>query len=489
MAKPLYFGTDGIRGTAGTAPMSAEFVLQLGKAAGLVLGAGSESRPTFVVGRDTRSSGPMLQSALVAGLLASGAEVVDLGVLPTPAIAFLTQKTGAQAGVVISASHNPAAENGIKFLSSQGTKLPEETELAIEALLNADQLPSNGYGYGQITDGAYLHEVYLQDLATSQSGLDLHGLKVVLDCANGAAYQVGPEIFRRLDAEVIALNVSPDGLNINAQAGSEYVRSHPQAFAALVREHNADMGLAFDGDADRVILMDERGRLVDGDYMLAILADHLRAQDKLLGNAVVTTTMANGALAGFCQQRKLNLIETPVGDKYITEKLFNLSREDNAQSKLGLGGEQSGHVILFDAEHHTGDGLRSALFMLQVLSVHPGEPLSALTGSIQKYPQIVASCTVAAKPDLKTIQPLELLLAELQQALPGLVRTNLRYSGTEPKFRLMLETDTRHTTAEVAEYAWKVCELVQRETDTPLGAPIEVLNVAEGGLIPRNTEA
>ena len=489
MAKPQYFGTDGIRGTAGTAPMSAEFVLQLGKAAGLVLGAGSESRPTFIVGRDTRSSGMMLQSALVAGLLASGADVVDLGILPTPAIAFLTQKTGAQAGVVISASHNPAAENGIKFLSSQGTKLPEETELAIEALLQEEQLPTNGHGFGQVTDGAYLHEVYLQDLATSQAGLDLHGFKLVLDCANGAAYQVGPEIFRRLGAEVIALNVSPDGLNINAHAGSEYVRSHPQAFAALVREHNADLGLAFDGDADRVILMDERGRLVDGDYMLAILADYLRAQGKLLGNAVVTTTMANGALAGFCQRHELTLIETPVGDKYITEKLFNLTRENGAQSKLGLGGEQSGHVIIFDAEHHTGDGLRSALFMLQVLSAHPGEPLSALTGNIQKYPQIVASCAVAAKPDLKTIQPLEALLAELQQALPGLVRSNLRYSGTEPKFRIMLEADTRHTAEEVARYAWKVCELVQRETGTPLGAPIEVLNVAEGGLIPRNTEA
>jgi phosphoglucosamine mutase len=489
MAKPQYFGTDGIRGTAGTAPMSAEFVLKLGRAAGLVLGGEITRRPTFVVGRDTRSSGLMLQSALVAGLLASGADVVDLGVLPTPAIAFLTQKTGAQAGVVISASHNPAAENGIKFLSSQGTKLPEEIELEIEALLQAEQIPANGYGFGQIDDGAYLHEVYLQDLAESQSGLDLHGLKLLLDCANGAAYQVGPEIFRRLGAEVIALNASPDGQNINAQAGSEYVRSYPHDFAACVREHNADLGLAFDGDADRVILMDERGRLVDGDYMLAILADYLRTQDKLLRSTIVTTTMANGALNGFCQQRKLALIETPVGDKYITEKLFNLSQEDGTQGKLGLGGEQSGHVILFDVAHHTGDGLRTALFMLQVLRAHPGTKFSALTDGIQKFPQVVASCTVAAKPDLKTIQPLEALLAELRQALPGLVRQNLRYSGTEPKFRLMLEADTRHTTAEVASYAWKVCELIQHETGTPADAPIEVLNVAEGGLVPRSAEA
>jgi len=427
----------------------------------------------------------MLQSALVAGLLASGANVVDLSVLPTPAIAFLTQKTGAQAGVVISASHNPAAENGIKFLSSQGTKLPEETELAIEALLQPEQPLENKRGFGEVSDGAHLHEVYLQDLRASQAELDLHGLKLLVDCANGAAYQVGPEIFRRLGAEVMALNVSPNGLNINAQAGSEYLRSHPQAFAALVREYHADLGLAFDGDADRVILMDERGRLVDGDHMLAILADALQAGGQLLGGEVVTTTMANGALAAFCQQRALALVETPVGDKYITEELLRLSQQDHAQGKLGLGGEQSGHVILFDGEHHTGDGLRTALFMLQVLRAHPGQPLSALTGVIQKYPQIVASCTVAAKPDLQSIQPLSALLTELQQALPGLVRSNLRYSGTEPKFRLMLEADTRHTAEEVASYAWKVCELMQRETGTPASAPIEVLNVAEGGLMPQ----
>jgi len=488
MAKPQYFGTDGIRGIAGIAPMSAEFVLRLGKAAGLVLGGESGSHPIFVVGRDTRSSAQMLQSALVAGLLASGADVLDLGVLPTPAIAFLTQKTGAQAGVVISASHNPAAENGIKFLSSQGTKLPEQTELSIETWLQEEQIPTNGNSFGQVTDGTHLHEVYLQDLIASHPGLDLQGLRLLVDCANGAAYQVGPEVFRRLGAEVIALNVSPDGQNINAKAGSEYLRSHPEAFAQLMRTYRADLGLAFDGDADRVILVDERGRIVDGDHMLAILANYLQAQGKLLGNAIITTNMANGALAHFCQQCEFCFIETPVGDKYITEELINLSHENGTQGKFGLGGEQSGHIILFDNEHHTGDGLRTALFMLQVLLMHPGQPLSALTGIIQKYPQVVASCTVATKPDLKTIQPLSALLSEIQRALPGLVRSNLRYSGTEPKFRLMLETDTRHSAQEVANYAWKVCELVQHETGTPSGAAIEVLNVAEGGLMPRIDE-
>ncbi|MEL7645528.1 MAG: hypothetical protein AAGU04_04575 [Anaerolineaceae bacterium] len=482
MTKPRYFGTDGIRGTAGKPPMSEDFVHSLGAAAARVLGGEHKSEPLFVIGRDTRVSGPALQAALSAGLLASGAQVIDLGVLPTPGIAFLTRKLGAAAGVVISASHNPAPENGIKFLDAQGMKLPEDVELAIEALLGINP----GSSPKAVRDGGHLREDYLQDLLASQPGLDLSGKTLLLDCANGAAFEVAPELFRNLGARVITLNTTPDGLNINDRAGSEFLRSDPSVLGRLTREAGADLGMAFDGDADRVILLDENGRMVDGDHMLAILADFFLARGELLGGTLVTTTMANGALASYCTQKGIQLIETPVGDKYISEELLRLSRAEEAPGKLGLGGEQSGHIILLDESHRTGDGIRTALFMLRVLAENGWKPLSALIGQIGKYPQLIASCNVASKPALEEIPALNALLAELRRELPGLVRLNLRYSGTEPKCRLMLETDTRHTPAEVARQAWRVCELIQRETGTPAGAKIEVLNVSDGGLMPRS---
>jgi phosphoglucosamine mutase len=234
-----------------------------------------------------------------------------------------------------------------------------------------------------------------------------------------------------------------------------------------------------------VILVDEAGRMVDGDHMLAILAAYFLEKGRLLKETLVTTTMANGALAGYCQKNGIHLIETPVGDKYITEELLRLSRAEAASGKVGLGGEQSGHIILLDETHRTGDGIRTALFMLAVLAEKNWQPLSALTGQIGKFPQLIASCNVASKPELTEIQPLNALLEEVRCELPGLVRMNLRYSGTEPKCRLMLEADARHTPTEVARHAWRVCELIQRETGTPAGAKIEVLNVSDGGLMPR----
>ncbi|HOE35230.1 MAG: phosphoglucosamine mutase [Chloroflexi bacterium] len=481
MAKPRYFGTDGIRGLAGKEPMTEAFVRSLGAAAARVLGGNKRSAPVFVVGRDTRASGPVLQAALTEGLLASGAEVIDLGILPTPGIGFLTRRLGADAGVVISASHNPAPENGIKFLNAHGMKLGEDVELAIEALLG--QAPAGGGGL--VKDGARWREDYLRDLLESQPDLDLSGKTLLLDCANGASFEVAPELFRRLGARVIALNTHPDGLNINDRAGSEHLRSDPSRFGSEVREYQADLGMAFDGDADRVILVDEAGRMVDGDHMLAILAAYFLEKGRLLKETLVTTTMANGALAGYCQKNGIHLIETPVGDKYITEELLRLSRAEAASGKVGLGGEQSGHIILLDETHRTGDGIRTALFMLAVLAEKNWQPLSALTGQIGKFPQLIASCNVASKPELTEIQPLNALLEEVRCELPGLVRMNLRYSGTEPKCRLMLEADARHTPTEVARHAWRVCELIQRETGTPAGAKIEVLNVSDGGLMPR----
>ena len=486
MANNQFFGTDGIRGTVGITPMTAEFVYRLGVAVGHVLSLETPGPDLFVIGRDTRTSGPLLQDALTRGLLTSGARVMDLGILPTPGIAWLTRELGATAGAVISASHNPASENGIKFLNPQGMKISESQEAAIEAYLmglpEGDlDLPETGLS----EDGTQNYDLYLQDLVATQKDLDLSGLKILLDCANGAAYRVGPELFRALGAEVVALNTESDGININVQAGSEYARSKPEALAALLTEHQVSLAITFDGDADRVIMMDEKGRLIDGDHMLAILADALHKEKKLLANSLVTTVMANGSLHQFAAEHHFELIQTPVGDKYVSDVLLRLTANQNPEGKLGLGGEQSGHIILLDENHRTGDGLRTAVFMLRVLLQQEQPSMAALAASIQKYPQMVASCNVASKLDLKTMVPLQAMLEEIKQRLPGLVQLNSRYSGTEPKYRLMLETDTRHSTHDLAVICWEVCDLIQRETGTPPGAKIEVLNVSAGGLVPR----
>ena len=486
MASNQYFGTDGIRGTAGTPPMTAEFVYRLGVAVGHVLSLETPGPDLFVIGRDTRVSGPLLQDSLTRGLLTSGARVVDLGILPTPGIAWLTHELDATAGAVISASHNPAAENGIKFLNPQGMKLSESQEAAIEAYLMS--LPEGDLDLAETglrVDGTKFYDLYLQDLLATQENLNLRGLKILLDCSNGAAFRVGPELFKGLGADVVALNTESDGININVHAGSEYARSKPEVLAALLNEHQASLAITFDGDADRVILMDETGQLIDGDHMLAILADALHQEKRLLANTLVTTVMANGSLHQFAKEHHFELIQTPVGDKYVSDVLLGLTAENDSEGKLGLGGEQSGHIILLDASHRTGDGLRTAVFMLQVLLQQEQPSLAALASRIQKYPQMVASCNVANKLDLKTMEPLQEMLEEIKHRLPGLVQLNSRYSGTEPKYRLMIETDTRHSTHELAVICWEVCDLIQRETGTPPGAKIEVLNVSAGGLVPR----
>ena len=486
MANNQYFGTDGIRGTAGEPPMTPEFLYRLGVAVGHVLSAETPGPDLFIIGRDTRSSGPLLQDALTRGLLTSGARVMDIGILPTPGIAWLTRKLGATAGAVLSASHNPAAENGIKFLSEQGMKLSERQETALEAYLAS--LPEGELNLpetGIREDGTHHYELYLQDLLATQKDLDLSSLKILLDCSNGAAFRVGPELFGRLGAEVVALNTESDGVNINVRAGSEFARSKPEALAALLTEHQADLAITFDGDADRVILMDETGQLIDGDHMLAILADALHQRHSLLANTLVTTVMANGSLHQFAAEHGFELIQTPVGDKYVSDTLLGLTASHDSKGQLGLGGEQSGHIILLDETHRTGDGLRTAVFMLQVLLQQEQPSMAALASRIQNYPQMVASCNVANKLDLKTMEPLQSKLEEIKHRLPGLVQLNSRYSGTEPKYRLMIETDTRHDTHELAVICWEVCDLIQRETGTPPGAKIEVLNVSAGGLVPR----
>jgi phosphoglucosamine mutase len=482
-----YFGTDGIRGHVGRDPLVPDFITRLGFAAGTVLSR-EASHPTFVIGRDTRQSGEMLQSALTTGLLASGATVVDLGVITTPGVAFMVRKMSAEAGVVISASHNPVNENGIKFFNQHALKLSEAVELEIEALLDAPMDLSNALAnqFGRRIAGADMRELYADHLVDEHQDLSLRGLKLVLDCANGAASWYAPEVFSRLGAEIVAIHASPTGTNINQTCGSEHVRQFPEDLSALIHKYRANFGVVFDGDADRVIFVDEAGHLVDGDHMLAILGDYLRAQGRLLGDTVVSTTMRNGALVNYFAERAIRFIETPVGDKYIMGELHDMLRQTHQDNQIGLGGEQSGHIILMDGAHTTGDGLRSAIFLLRAFLASGRATLAELAESIQKYPQVIASANVAEKIDLEQLAEVVALREGLKDALPGLTRENLRYSGTEPMVRLMLEADTRHTEAELGEKAYALCEAVQAATNTPPGSRLEVLNVTRGGLIPRS---
>jgi phosphoglucosamine mutase len=484
--KRKYFGTDGVRGHVGEMPLVPEFVTRLGYAAGMALSR-TASHPTFVIGRDTRQSGEMLQSALTTGLLAAGASVVDLGVITTPGVAFMVRKMNAEAGVVISASHNPVDENGIKFFNAQAQKLSQEIELAIEDLLDAPMDLSNTHAkqFGRRIDGADMRELYADNLVDEHQYLTLRGMKLVLDCANGAASWYAPEVFSRLGAEVVVIHASPTGSNINEQAGSEHVRREPKDLAALIENYDANFGVVFDGDADRVIFVDESGNLVDGDHMLAILADYFQKQDRLLGNTVVSTTMRNGALVNYFTERDIQFIETPVGDKYVMAELRKLMADKHKPDQIGLGGEQSGHIILMDESHATGDGLRSAIYLIRAYLASGQVSLAALAESINKYPQVIASAVVAEKIDLEGLETVKALRDTIKVELPSLTRLNLRYSGTEPKVRLMLEADNRHTEAELAEKAFALCEAVQDATGTPEGSFLEVLNVTRGGLVER----
>ena len=486
MTSTRYFGTDGIRGTFGEEPMTPEFVYRLGLAAGKALSSDDGKQALFVIGRDTRTSGPVLQRALATGLRETGARVLDLGIIPTPGIAYLAHFVGATAGAVISASHNPAAENGIKFLNNEGMKLSREQEEATEEALkqiNNDRSDFDDECLGEASP--HLFQTYLQDLCESVSGLEMNNLRILMDCANGAAWKAGPEVFGRLGANLIAIHTENDGRYINVESGSEFMRSKPALVAQKLAEEKADLAIAFDGDTDRVILMDEKGNLIDGDHMLALLAEELHSQHRLLGDALVTTVMANGALRQFAAQKGFSLLQTPVGDKYVTEELIALAEQHDPNGKLGLGGEQSGHIILLDENHRTGDGIRTALFILHMLNETPGQKLSELAKRIEKFNQVVASCNVASKIDLATLPGFQERLERMQEELPGLVQWNSRYSGTEPKYRLMLEADQRSSPGDVARVAWEICDLIQKLTNTPAGAKIEVLNVSQGGLMPR----
>jgi phosphoglucosamine mutase len=485
--KRRYFGTDGVRGHVGQDPLTPDFITRLGYAAGMVLSR-CASHPTFVIGRDTRQSGEMLQSALTTGLLASGATVVDLGVITTPGVAFMVKKMRVEAGVVISASHNPIGENGIKFFNADALKLSREIELEIEGLLETpiDLAGVEESQFGHRIDARELRELYVDNLVDEHPVQLLKGLKLVLDCANGAASWYAPEAFSRLGASVVVIHASPTGKNINEEAGSEHVRRQPEDLSRLIKDYDANFGVVFDGDADRVIFVDEAGNLVDGDHMLAILAAYFLSQDRLLANTVVSTTMRNGALVNYFDQRDIRFLETPVGDKYIMAELRAMMQAEHRGNQIGLGGEQSGHIILMDEDHATGDGIRSAIYLIRAWLASGRDKLADLAESINKYPQVIASAVVAQKIDLENLESVRVLKDAIGDELPGLTRLNLRYSGTEPKVRLMLEADNQHTEKELAEKAFALCEAVQAATGTPKGAFLEVLNVTRGGLVARS---
>lgn len=487
---PDLFGTDGIRGVVGQWPLTPDFALALGQAAGCVI-RGAAREATVVIGRDPRQSSAMLQEALDAGLMAAGVHVLDLGVVPTPGVAWLVRHINADAGVVISASHNPAEQNGIKFFSRAGRKLPEDLETAIESLLPAgpDEAPRRFDVHphiGHTHNAEIFQELYARSLLAEHPSLKLEGVKLVMDCANGAASFIAPEVFTRLGAQVVAIHASPNGLNINVDAGSEHVRRSPDEMNLLIAHHGARLGIAFDGDADRVVFIDERGGLIDGDHMIGLLARYFDAQDRLLGRSVVTTVMRNSGLKARLEAAGIQMYETPVGDKYVTDKIFELRRDAAARpgavEPVGVGGEQAGHILIVDNDHFTGDGMRTALYVLRALMESGVASLAEFGAGVGKTPQIIASAYVGRGPRLDK-PALAAAAAELQAAHTGLVRVNLRYSGTEPSFRAMLESDGRLSEPDLAQIAVQICRRLQEVAGVG-PAEIDILNATRGGVLP-----
>jgi len=421
------FGTDGVRGVAGH-ELTADLALTLSAAAAAVLGPGpatAAARPVAVVGRDPRVSGEFLEAAVVAGLASAGVDVLRLGVIPTPGVAYLTGALDAAFGVVISASHNPAADNGIKFFGRGGVKLPDATEDAIEARLRAAQTRQPQAGFGRVSDAGAEHERYLDHLLATlpdQPQPPLAGLRVVADCAHGAAYRLAPQALRRAGAEVITIGAEPDGLNINEGCGSTALG----ALSAAVVEHGADAGIAYDGDADRCLAVDADGQPLDGDQILTVLATGMKEAGRLAGDAVVVTVMSNQGFHLAMRDAGIAVIETPVGDKHVSAAMRD--------GGYALGGEQSGHIIML--EHATtGDGVLTSLQLLAAVNRH-GVPMAAAAKMMPKYPQVL----VNVPGDASRLGPeTDAAVRRAEAQLGGDGRILVRPSGTEPKIRLMIQ--------------------------------------------------
>jgi phosphoglucosamine mutase len=422
------FGTDGIRGTVNDHPMTPETVLRVGMAIASLLRE-NYGRNMILIGKDTRLSGYLIESALTSGICSMGMNVTLVGPIPTPGVAFLTRTLRLDAGIVISASHNPFEDNGIKFFSSEGFKLPDELERRVEDLVKDDGLLKDrprGSDLGKafrLDDATGRYIEYIK--STIPKGVNFDGMKVVVDCANGAAYKTTPWLLRELGAEVISINNKPDGQNINAGCGS----LHLDELRRTVTANKAVMGIAHDGDADRAIFCDERGCIVDGDKVMGMWAVEMKRMKALRKDTVVSTVMSNLGLERYLESKGIRLVRTKVGDRYVVEKM--------RAGRYNFGGEQSGHIIFLD-HNTTGDGPLTAIQVLYLLKKR-GSALSKLSGEIKLYPQILTNVRVERKHDIRTLHEIEESVRDAEQRLSGRGRVLVRPSGTEPKIRVMIE--------------------------------------------------
>lgn len=443
------FGTDGVRGVANVHPMTTEIAMQLGRAAAHIFKKDNR-RHRVVIGKDTRLSGYMIENALASGICSMGVDVLLVGPLPTPGIAFITSSMRADAGVVISASHNDYQDNGIKFFSRDGFKLPDEMELEIEELIFSNKIDALrpvasdvGKAY-RIDDAQGRYIVFLKH--SFPRDLDLQGLKIVLDCANGAAYKVAPQVLSELGAEVIPLGVSPDGTNINKGCGSLY----PEVMAEAVRENRADIGIALDGDADRVIFVDEYGNTVDGDQIMAICATRMIDEGTLAKNTLVATVMSNMGLQIAMEQAGGSIVRTDVGDRYVVESM--------RANGYNLGGEQSGHMIFLD-HNTTGDGMVSALQVLAIMQ-RSGKPLSELAKVMIPLPQVLVNVRVSERKPIAELAKTSKVITSVEERLGKTGRVLIRYSGTEPLMRIMLEGEDA---IDIHKWAEEIAAAVKEE--------------------------
>lgn len=439
------FGTDGVRGVANM-DLTPALAFELGKYAGHLLSEGKKGK--VLVGKDTRASGDMLESALISGLMSIGLDVVKLGVIPTPAVAYLTKKHKAVCGVVISASHNPFEYNGIKFFSSEGFKLPDEVEDKIEEYIfeKKEIQPVLGKDVGIVIDAPELKVQYM-DYLKSIVPLDLNGMKVAIDCGNGALSEIAPIVLEELGANVLAVNTKPNGYNINDKCGS----TNPEIIKELVVKSGANIGFSFDGDADRIIAVDELGRIVDGDHILAICAKHLKEDGKLSGNKIVGTVMTNIGLDKFLAQEEIGIIKSAVGDRYVLEEM--------QKGNYVLGGEQSGHIIFLDY-NTTGDGLATGLHLLEIMK-KSGKKISELNDYMISYPQVLANAKVKNehKETYLEFDEIRLEIEKIEGRFKSNGRVVIRPSGTEPLVRVMIEGENQE---EISSIAHELADLMEK---------------------------
>ncbi len=432
------FGTDGVRGRANTYPMTAEVALRLGAAAGRYFRRDNGNEHRVVIGKDTRLSGYMLENALTAGLTSTGMNVLLLGPVPTPAVGFLTRSMRADLGVMISASHNPHHDNGIKFFGPDGFKLSDEAEAEIEAILDGEIAPAKSENIGRarrIDDGRGRYQEFTK--TTFPSGLRLDGLKVVIDCANGAAYKAAPEVLWELGADVISVGVTPNGKNINESCGS----THTQTAAEAVVAHGADVGICLDGDADRVMILDQHGTVADGDQIMALLATRWAAEGRLNGNTLVATVMSNLGLERHLEGHGLRLERTAVGDRYVVEAM--------RKGGFNLGGEQSGHIVMTDYAT-TGDGLIAGLQFLAEMA-RTGQAASGLVKQFDTVPQMLKNVRYGAGQEPLAAASVQRVIAAAEQSLKGKGRLLIRKSGTEPLVRVMAECEDESLLVDVVD--------------------------------------